>query len=67
MSTGTISHVIGVKEPPLLEITIGEVLLGAAQRWPDELALVSRHQDVRLSWAGGFGGKGFSYERLFLF
>ncbi|MAM38794.1 MAG: AMP-binding protein [Erythrobacter sp.] len=51
MSTGTISHVIGVKEPPLLEITIGEVLLGAAQRWPDELALVSRHQDVRLSWA----------------
>ena len=31
--------------------TIGECLAGTARAMPDALALVSRHQDVRLSWA----------------
>lgn len=44
------SHVVGPTEPGLLEITIGEALLSAAQRWPDTLAVISRHQDVRLTW-----------------
>ena len=45
------SHVVGATEPPLLEQTIGAALDLAAQRWPAAEALVSRHQDVRYSWA----------------
>ena len=40
----------GPTETSLLEITIGEALRSAAERWPDHLALVSRHQGVRLTW-----------------
>ena len=36
---------------PLLEITIGEALEAAAEKWGDHLALVSRHQGIRWSWA----------------
>ena len=36
---------------PLLETTIGEALSQAAQRWGAELALVSRHQALRWTWA----------------
>ena len=35
---------------PLLEITIGQALESMAARGPDQLALVVRHQNVRLSW-----------------
>lgn len=42
---------IGPTEPPLLGGTIGAALDRAAERWPDGLALVSRHQDIRLTWA----------------
>ena len=31
--------------------TIGEALAATAARLPDGLALVSRHQDVRLTWS----------------
>ena len=41
----------GVTEPPLLEYTIGEALERAAHAWPDGLALVSRHQGIRSTWA----------------
>ena len=44
------SHVKGADTPPLLEHTIGAALEQAAQRWPDELALVSVHQGVRLRY-----------------
>ncbi len=50
MNSSSLSHVVGASEPPLLEITIGEALEAAANRWPNETALVSRHQHVRLSW-----------------
>ncbi|WP_340316116.1 AMP-binding protein [Rhizorhabdus argentea] len=52
MSIDELSHVGGAPEPPLLEHTIGEALELATQRWPEVEALVSRHQNVRLSWAG---------------
>ena len=45
------SLAVGPTEPPLLTGTIGAALDRAAERWPDGLALVSRHQDIRLSWA----------------
>src|SRR5271165_361886 len=47
----TVSHVIGAAEPPLLEHTIGQALDLAVARWPDAEALVSVHQDVRLTWS----------------
>jgi fatty-acyl-CoA synthase len=36
---------------PLLDRTIGEQLEHAARLWPDQLALVSRHQGKRFTWA----------------
>ncbi len=37
---------------PLLELTIGDLLHRTAERFPDRLAVVSRHQYERLTWAG---------------
>ena len=36
---------------PLLELTIGDLLQQTADRYPERPALVSRHQDRRLTWA----------------
>jgi len=36
---------------PLLDRTIGEQLEYVAERWSDRLAVVSRHQQYRLTWA----------------
>ena len=36
---------------PLLELTIGDLLHRTASRYPDRLAVASRHQDKRLTWA----------------
>jgi fatty-acyl-CoA synthase len=46
-----LSYAKGPKDAPLLEITIGAALEQAARTWPDQLALVSRHQDLRWTWA----------------
>lgn len=46
------SYSRGITEPPLLEHTIGEALERAARQWPDTIALISRHQDTRWTWAG---------------
>ena len=46
-----LSLAVGPTEPPLLTGTIGAALDRAAERWADGLALVSRHQDLRLTWA----------------
>ncbi len=52
-----------VEEPPsnlsyacgpsrdLLELTIGDLLARTASRYPDNLAVASRHQDHRLTWS----------------
>ena len=37
---------------PLLEITIGDLLDRTAERYPDRPAVVSCHQEKRLTWAG---------------
>jgi len=36
---------------PLLDLTIGDLLHRAAQRFPDRLAVASLHQQQRLTWA----------------
>jgi fatty-acyl-CoA synthase len=36
---------------PLLELTIGDLLHQTANRYPDRLAVVSRHQSRRMTWA----------------
>jgi fatty-acyl-CoA synthase len=36
---------------PLLELTIGDLLERTANRFPDRLAVVSRHQAKRMTWA----------------
>jgi fatty-acyl-CoA synthase len=46
-----LSYSQGVTEPALLEYTIGEALERAAGAWGERLALVSRHQGIRWSWA----------------
>ena len=38
-------------ERPLLNLTIGQLLERTTSRYPERPALVSRHQDVRLTWA----------------
>ena len=39
-------------ERPLLDLTIGDLLKRTADRYPDRLAVASRHQEKRLTWAG---------------
>jgi len=46
----TQSYVQGLSGEPMLGQTIGAALDAAAARWGDRLALVSRHQNVRLTW-----------------
>jgi fatty-acyl-CoA synthase len=45
------SDATGSTREPLLEITIGEAFRGTAERFPDHLALVVRHQGIRWTWA----------------
>ena len=45
------SYVWGVQEPPLIEDTIGERLARTAREHPEVEALVSRHQDLRWTYA----------------
>ena len=46
-----LSYAQGPTDRPLLETTIGTALREAATRWADGLALVSRHQGLRYTWA----------------
>ena len=46
----TLSYARGPARP-LLELTIGDLLHRTAERYPDRLAVVSRHQNKRLTWA----------------
>ncbi len=46
-----LSHVRGGSEPPLLDLTIGELLAATAARLPDATALIVRHQNIRWSYA----------------
>lgn len=46
-----LSHTSGPTEPALLETTIGDALENAAALWSANLALVSRHQGIRWTWA----------------
>lgn len=45
-----LSYARGV-DRPLLEITLGQALESTAAQHPDELAVVVRHQEVRLTWS----------------
>jgi fatty-acyl-CoA synthase len=46
-----LSHVRGGSEPPLLDLTIGELLAATAARLSDATALIVRHQNIRWSYA----------------
>ncbi len=46
-----LSYAKGLVDTPLLDTTIGEALRLAAARWPQSLALASRHQGLRYSWS----------------
>jgi fatty-acyl-CoA synthase len=45
------SYVCGTSNQPLLYRTVGQLLDDARVQWPERLALVSRHQQVRLTYA----------------
>ncbi|MHA4835720.1 AMP-binding protein [Sphingopyxis sp. MSC1_008] len=45
------SHVTGASEPPLIELTIGEALALAAERWGERDALVSVGQGISWNFA----------------
>lgn len=45
-----LSYVRGEVEPPLLESTIGDHLASAAHTWRDQPALISVHQNIRLTY-----------------
>ncbi|MFC3712907.1 AMP-binding protein [Sphingoaurantiacus capsulatus] len=45
-----LSLVRGDTGTPLFELTIGQVLGRAAASWPDDIAVVSSHQDIRLTF-----------------
>ena len=45
-----LSYAKGPTDVPLLDITIGQAIDDARRKWPDELALVSRHQSIRWTW-----------------
>ncbi|GAB3684759.1 AMP-binding protein [Salinisphaera aquimarina] len=51
MNTAVSSYVHGASANPLLGATIGQAFDQAARDWGDRLALVSRHQDIRWSYA----------------
>ena len=44
------SYVCGLGERPLLHVTVDKVLRCAAQRWPAQQALISRHQGLRYTY-----------------
>ena len=46
----TLSYTRG-EDRPLLNLTIGELLHRTASRYPDRLAVASRHQSRRMTWA----------------
>ena len=45
-----LSHFKGPSGPPLTDRTIGRALIDAADQWGERDALISVHQDVRLTW-----------------
>ena len=44
------SYVCGSTDKPLRYQTIGDVLADAARRWPHRDAILSRHQNIRLTY-----------------
>jgi fatty-acyl-CoA synthase len=45
-----LSYVCGDVDRPLLYQTVGDVLTRAAERWPEQDAILVRHQDARLTY-----------------
>ena len=49
-ATAAPSYVSGTSERPLLYQSVGGVLQDGAARWPEHLALISRHQGIRWTY-----------------
>ena len=45
------SYSSGEKSKPLIEKTVGDIFDETAARYPDNVALVSRHEDLRLTYS----------------
>src|SRR5690242_9738038 len=50
MTGPTMSYISGTSEKPLLGLTIGDMFDQTAARFPDNEALVSRHQGLRYTY-----------------
>ncbi len=51
MAKLTQSYVHGVSETPLLGLTVGRLFDQTVARWPDNEALVVRHQEIHWTWS----------------
>src|SRR5690349_1578938 len=47
---GQWSYTSGASDLPLLGLTIGDMFDQTVENYPDHLALISRHQDIRLTY-----------------
>jgi len=45
-----LSYDYGVSDVSLVGVTIGNVFVETAARWPDKMALISRHQNIRWTY-----------------
>ncbi|ORU90836.1 MAG: AMP-binding protein [Cycloclasticus sp. symbiont of Poecilosclerida sp. M] len=50
MATNELSYEYGVSDVPLMGKTIGVVFDETVARWPDKLAIISRHQSIRWTY-----------------
>jgi fatty-acyl-CoA synthase len=48
--SASLSYVCGASQDPLLYQTVGGLLASAAARWPDNEALIVRHENARLTY-----------------
>ncbi|MGD9602156.1 MAG: AMP-binding protein [Gammaproteobacteria bacterium] len=51
MSQAAASYVCGTSDEPLIYTTVGGAFDAARNRWPDHVAIISRHQGIRLTYA----------------
>jgi len=52
MNNEHLSHLSGSTDTPLMSLSIGGLLDSAVAQYPDNIAIISSHQNVRLSYSG---------------
>ncbi|MBL4671295.1 MAG: AMP-binding protein, partial [Arenicella sp.] len=51
MKNERLSHLVGSADTPLMRLTVGELLDQATHQYPNNTAIISSHQNVRLTYA----------------